>query len=262
MATYDPTKPPVSLQDVIAAAPPEPAVTGATRLLTADMKTVTVSGLPFAQPQEVVFGSATAYANFVTGYALDGLPNADTQAAIDYVLAQGYPEWVIQWYFLGEQVEGTALAADSLSITPQISAADLYGILAADGLTLTPMVATAELLPVGPAAADSLSLTPQVGTGAATGILAADSVTLTPSIGAADLIEDGEAAADSITITPQIGSAELVLVPSVTVTLYPAPGAVIVYTLDGTDPMDYIVTDGGVALFDNGELITTGDVRI
>jgi hypothetical protein len=110
----DPTK--LYLLDVLAAAPTAAEVTGDTELLTSATEKVKVRNLPFPHPQEMTFGSATAYANFVTGYAVDGLPNADTQAAIDYVLAQGYPEWVIQWYFLGEQVASAVLAADSFSL--------------------------------------------------------------------------------------------------------------------------------------------------
>lgn len=41
------------------------------------------------------------------------------------------------------------------------------------------------------------------------------------------------------------------------------PGSVIVYTTDGSDPMDYILTNPeGLAIFNpDGELVTTGDVQ-
>lgn len=45
------------------------------------------------------------------------------------------------------------------------------------------------------------------------------------------------------------------------VTLTDPAGGIIIYTLDGTDPRDYIVTSGGLAVFSEGELVTTGDVQ-
>jgi hypothetical protein len=199
------------LQDVLAAAPPEPDVTGATRLLTVDMKTVPVSGLPFDSWTRGVYIGSTAptlvsYAQYMA-------------------TGTGYFAW------LDISAAGASVVNASATIASASGSGAATGITAAVTRYMTATLAAVS------------------GQGSAAAISAAATRYVTATL---------TQAAGSGTAAPIIAATSST---AVTVTLYPAPGAVIVYTLDGTDPMDYIVTDGGIALFDNGELITTGDVR-
>jgi hypothetical protein len=224
---YDPSSPPVSLQEVIAAFPADTAITADTPVVTAGSKKVTVGEIASLVTPSVDELVAAGKTTGILGSGEVGVWDATTQANIAALVAEGWPLANIVISYVAATGEPAAVTAANVSVTPSISSssligellaasvsvsptiseAALIGILAADNVSVTPSITTALLTSEGSVDADSMSVTPVISEAALIGALAAANVSVTPQIGAAAAV--GVLLADNVSVTPQISAAEL-----------------------------------------------------
>jgi hypothetical protein len=125
------------------------------------------------------------------------------------------------------------LTAQGASVTPSVAVANATGVLAANSITLAPSIGTAELTQVAAVAAASMTLTPSLSLAELAGVLAAESVNVTPSMTAAQAT--GTATADTVTLTPSIAPAQLTPVLVGSGSIRSPSGAVLdIRRIDGT----------------------------
>ncbi|HBG06903.1 MAG: hypothetical protein A2075_12455 [Geobacteraceae bacterium GWC2_58_44] len=170
--------------------------------------------------------AAAGHRVWVSGYAVNGLPDATTQAEIDVRLAAGWPIDSIMWDYLGEAESGPSefASAGSLSVAPAIGAAELVGVAASADMSIQPSIGAAGL--VGVVASAGMFIQPSIGAVGLVGVLAASGMSIQPSIGAAELVPAGSVAASSMALQPTIGAAELIgVVAAQNIAVQPAIGA-------------------------------------
>lgn len=163
----------------------------------------------------------------VVGYSVNGLPDAATQAQIDALLAEGWPDSAIDWDWLGDSI-GTNLGTFTLPaltlrpvVTPPALAAAASGMFNLPGLNLQPVVAAPGLAGIlaGSFATAPVSLQPAVTapglvgiqTGATAGSFTLPAVSVQPVVAAPALAgrQVGTFPAAAVSLQPVVSASSL-----------------------------------------------------